>query len=106
MADFTLIQVMTNEQQIKWAHIRAKGMARYVAVEGVLKAGGLFAYLTATVRYTLKHGFTLAHLAEYVFDEKFIYATAFNWLAFGVVMGVLGWNKQEREYAKASNSAP
>jgi len=81
---------MKPEALAKWETARAKGMAHYILVRGVLSYGlPMFIAMTFFV-----HPNDLS--------PKFIGISAVLWLIGGALFGVITWYLLERQYRKAT----
>lgn len=84
---------MKPEQIVKWKVTRQNGMWRYVLVQGVLLYGlSCFVVITFVVEQ-LVLGFVLS--------AGFIAFSAASWAIGGVVLGLIMWFIQERQFRKA-----
>jgi len=84
-----------------WADVREKGKFRYIALHGVIITGGLYALVMTLAGFFIEHGFTFSEFSTYFLDSRthtrfFLFATA-----FGLIMGVIKWNRNERAFAGA-----
>lgn len=92
---------MDAEKKARWSEIRARGRARFILTEGVLRVGLLYAALLFLLRYFFKYGFTASGAGEYLRGGEPIFQFIFDCLAFGYIMGWLDWREQEREFKRA-----
>lgn len=82
----------------EWAEKRNAGMARFIFLEGILKAGGVFAVVMQFIGY-----FVLADKSA-TFSSYF--GSAVTWTTFflhatlfGAIMGYINWRRNERMHA-------
>jgi|ERR1051325_10371185 hypothetical protein len=95
-----LYLIMNTEQKSKWAETRAKGKSRFILSQGILRIGLLVSVLTTVGNYFFQYGFTISKIAEYVLSDETIFKFFFGWLLYGLLMGLLLWNFNEREFRK------
>ena len=95
------LTIMDAKRRARWSELRTKGQGRFLLVEGVLKAGGMFAVLTLIVNYFRKNGFTASALSEYLSSGETIFEFVFGWLFFGFFMGLFVWYVGERGFKKS-----
>lgn len=92
---------MNAKEKELWAGIRARGKFRYIALYGVIITGGLYALVMTFAGYFIEYGFTFSEFLTYFMDSRthtrfFLFATA-----FGLIMGVIKWNRSEKAFAEA-----
>lgn len=92
---------MNAQEKELWADIRSKGKFRYIALHGVIITGGLYALVMTLAGYFIEYGFTFSEFSTYLLDSRthmrfFLFATA-----FGLIIGVIKWNRNERAFAGA-----
>lgn len=85
-------------QRAKWEEVRAKGSARYVLVDGLLKHGTYFATTMTTFMYLWTHGFDLAGMGDYFMSGSTILMYIFHCLFYGLLMGWSNWSSSEKAY--------
>jgi hypothetical protein len=92
--------VMNTKQKARWSKLRAKGKRRFLLVEGLLKIGGTYAALSLVANYLFKYGFRSPELVNYLLRGETIFKFIFDWLFFGLIMGLFFWYLGEREFKK------
>jgi len=80
--------------------IKAKGLTRYLLIDGLLKMGGPFAILMTVFGYFIEYFFNGASLADYVSAGVTWFKFIFLFVFFGLVVGFVGWRANEREIQK------
>ncbi len=89
---------MKKQQQEKWKKIRARGMRRYILMNGVAGWGLPLAFLYATIS-------TYADQGSVTFNDAFYRLLIIAVLLFsigGIIVSIWMWNSSERAYRKAS----
>jgi hypothetical protein len=97
---------MNAKEKELWADMRAKGKFRYIALYGVIITGGLYALVMTLAGYFIEYGLTFSDFLTYFMDSRthmrfFLFATA-----FGLIMGVIKWNRNEKAFAEAQAKDP
>ncbi|HBR57308.1 MAG TPA: hypothetical protein DEA22_07545 [Blastocatellia bacterium] len=87
-----------------WAEKRKNGIARFIFLEGILKAGGVFAVAMQFIGYFM--------LADKSATFSTYFGSAVTWTTFflhatlfGSIMGYINWRRNEKMYAAAKNQA-
>ena len=91
---------MTQTQKQWWEQERAKGEARFVLREGLLRRGLPFAAIMTAL--PLLYDFFTHRPVE--FTWKLMIAFAFYLVAFGGCMGTMAWRDREREFQKPTDN--
>jgi len=94
---------MDEKQRVSWRKVRARGQLRYALLYGGVVWGislGLFAVAGDFVVRSIKNHFMTslflsAPYGKYIFQLTFFYFS-------GLILGLLMWNRYEREYSKSS----
>jgi hypothetical protein len=87
---------MTQTQKQWWEQVRAKGAARFVLREGLLRCGLPFAaFMTAAPLF-----YAVFTHRPIDITWKMVVAFAFYAIAFGGCMGTMAWRNHERDFQK------
>lgn len=80
--------------------VRDKGMFRFILEIGIIRFALPFTFLSRTISYLLKYGWTVANIGEF-FTEANIYYFFGQILMEGIIFGsiIWYWGKQE-DYPK------
>lgn len=95
---------MNAEHKAKWLEVKAKGQGRYILVEGILKHGGMYAFLILSVNYFYKNGFTFSKVYEYLWNGETIFKFFFGVIFFGLWMGLFDWYFREHLFRKSEKN--
>jgi hypothetical protein len=92
---------MDQKERELWADTRAKGKLRYIALNGIIISGGLYAMGLTITGYFIEHGFDFSQVIAYATSTTthtrfFLFATA-----FGSIWGLIKWNRGERAFAES-----
>ncbi|MCP9494376.1 MAG: hypothetical protein MSG64_07975 [Pyrinomonadaceae bacterium MAG19_C2-C3] len=94
---------MKPEAKEKWARVRAKGFARYVFIEGILRMGGGFALLVFLYENIAAFVFNFSWARRIVESEMYFELRVINGVVFGLCMGLWIWFLNERAFKKHEN---
>jgi energy-coupling factor transporter transmembrane protein EcfT len=93
---------MTQAEKQKWEAIRAKGQARYILIEGVLRRGILSGAIITFALFTVGATTHIYTMPVWVGLTLFIILSLF----FGVCFGALFWHFEEGNYQKTDDHSP
>lgn len=82
-----------------WAAKRAKGIWRFLLVDGILITGGPFAVILQVVGYFLFPG-EAQSFGQYFADSTTWVRFVLHGTLFGLVMGFVNWRRNEKAYAE------
>jgi hypothetical protein len=88
---------MKQEQYEKWGRIRAKGLAYYIFVDGMLKMGSLFALLTMLFNHLWKNGLGWPK-ADDLGLTGLILEFVLKAVLFGGIVTLGVWSSKEKKY--------
>jgi hypothetical protein len=95
---------MNTNAKAKWNEIRSKGKGKFILIQGIFKSGVMFASLTTIAHYLIDYGFTYSKVGKYLFSGKTIFQFVFKAIVFGLLMGLINWHSNERQYKKVEEN--
>lgn len=85
-----------------WAEKRKAGISRFIFLEGILKAGSVFAVVMQFIGYFILADKSATFVTYFgsatTWTTFFLHATL-----FGSIMGYINWRRNERMHAAAEN---